>query len=101
LFEEQIAQIGHYGAVILAGRVRLECPGADLLEYVRNGGTLVVAGNTAQYNEWRERRRVNPCSRRGSKARANRLYSADRSRGRARVESGGGRSGTRTGSRAA
>ena len=31
-----------------------------LLECVRNGGTLVVAGNTAQYNEWRERRRVNP-----------------------------------------
>jgi hypothetical protein len=61
LFEEQIAQIGRYAAVILAGQ---ECVSnaqvQTLLEYARNGGTLVVAGNTAQYNEWRERRRVNP-----------------------------------------
>jgi hypothetical protein len=61
LFEEQIAQIGHYAAVILAGQ---ECVSnaqvQTLIEYVRNGGTLVVAGNTAQYNEWRERRHVNP-----------------------------------------
>ena len=61
LFEEQIAQIGHYAAVILAGQ---ECVSnvqvETLLQYVRHGGTLVVAGNTAQYNEWRERRRVNP-----------------------------------------
>jgi len=61
LFEEQLAQIGRYAAVILAGQECVSNAQAQtLLEYVRNGGTLVVAGNTAQYNEWRERRRVNP-----------------------------------------
>jgi hypothetical protein len=47
--------------VILAGQ---ECVGnaqaERLLQYVRKGGTLVLAGNTAQYNDWRERRRANP-----------------------------------------
>jgi hypothetical protein len=61
LFEEQIARIGHYAAVILAGQECVSNAQAQtLLEYVRNGGTLVVAGNTAQFNEWRERRRINP-----------------------------------------
>ena len=31
-----------------------------LLRYVRAGGALLFADNTADYNEWRERRRVNP-----------------------------------------
>ena len=61
IFEEQLDRIKRYSAVILAGQ---ECVGdaqaETLLKYVRNGGTLVVAGNTGQYNEWRERRRVNP-----------------------------------------
>lgn len=61
LFDEQLERLDRYAAVILAGQ---ECvSGAQarqLLEYVRNGGALIVAGNTAQYNEWRERRRVNP-----------------------------------------
>ncbi len=61
LFEEQLEHLDRYGAVILAGQ---ECVGdaqvETLLRYVRGGGTLVVAGNTGQYNEWRERRRVNP-----------------------------------------
>jgi hypothetical protein len=61
LFDEDIDRLNRYKEVILAGQ---ECVGtaqADLLlKYVRNGGTLVVAGNTAQYNEWRERRRKNP-----------------------------------------
>jgi hypothetical protein len=61
LFEEQLDRIGRYGAVILAGQECVSNAQAEtLLQYVRNGGTLVVAGNTAQYNEWRERRRVNP-----------------------------------------
>jgi hypothetical protein len=61
IFEEQLDRLGRYGAIILAGQ---ECVGnaqaETLLKYVRNGGTLLVAGNTGQYNEWRERRRVNP-----------------------------------------
>jgi Beta-galactosidase len=61
LFDEQLDHLEHYGAVVLAGQ---ECVGdaqvETLLRYVRHGGTLVLAGNTAQYNEWRERRRVNP-----------------------------------------
>jgi hypothetical protein len=61
LFEEQMDHLDRYGAVILAGQ---ECVGdaqvETLLRYVRGGGTLVLADNTAQYNEWRERRRVHP-----------------------------------------
>jgi len=61
LFDEDINQIDRYSEVILAGQ---ECVGnaqaERLLQYVRNGGTLVLTGNTAEYNEWRERRRTNP-----------------------------------------
>ncbi|MGD0654044.1 MAG: alpha-amylase family protein [Thermoguttaceae bacterium] len=61
LFEEQLDRIGRYGAVILAGQ---ECVSdtqiKTLLQYVRGGGALVLTGNTAQYNQWRERRRTNP-----------------------------------------
>jgi Beta-galactosidase len=61
LFDEQLDRIGRYGAVILAGQ---ECVSNDqaetLLNYVRGGGSLVLTGNTGQYNQWRERRRTNP-----------------------------------------
>jgi len=61
LFDEQLAQLNGYAAVILAGQECVsDAQAHQLLEYVRNGGTLIVAGNTAEYNEWRERRRVNP-----------------------------------------
>ena len=61
LFEEQLDRIPRYGAVILAGQESVSKAQADaLLAYVRNGGTLILTDNTAQYNEWRERRRVNP-----------------------------------------
>jgi hypothetical protein len=61
LFEEQLERIGRYAAVILAGQECISNTQAEvLLQYVRKGGTLVLAGNTGQYNEWRERRRVNP-----------------------------------------
>lgn len=61
LFEEQLDRIGRHGAVILAGQECVSNSQAQmLLKYVRAGGTLVVAGNTAEYNEWREKRRVNP-----------------------------------------
>ena len=57
LFEEQLDGIAKYSAVILAGQ---ECvsnaQAALLLQYVDNGGTLVVAGNTAHFDEWREER---------------------------------------------
>ncbi len=61
LFEEQLEGISRYMAMILAGQ---ECvsnaQAALLLAYVRNGGTLVVAGNTGEFNEWHERRIANP-----------------------------------------
>ncbi len=47
LFEEQLERIGRYGAVILAGQ---ECVSDSqikaLLQYARNGGTLVLTDNT-------------------------------------------------------
>jgi hypothetical protein len=61
LFDEDMDQLGRYQEIILPGQ---ECIGdaqvRQLLEFVRNGGTLVLTGNTAQYNQWRERRRTNP-----------------------------------------
>lgn len=61
LHEEQLNQISRYQAVVMAGQ---ECvsdkQAAELLAYVRKGGVLVLLGNVAQYNDWRERRRVNP-----------------------------------------
>jgi len=61
LFDEQLKQLNRYQAVILAGQESVsDVQVRQLLEYVRGGGTLVVAGNTGQYNERRERRRTNP-----------------------------------------
>jgi hypothetical protein len=61
LHEEQIDRIGRYGAVILAGQECLSIAHVNmLLDYVRQGGSLILTGNTARYNEWREERRVNP-----------------------------------------
>ncbi len=59
--DEHLDTIGRYGAVILAGQESLSKDTINrILQYVRAGGTLVFAGNTADYNEWRETRRVNP-----------------------------------------
>jgi predicted small secreted protein len=61
LFDEQFDRISHYSAVILAGQ---ECVSdvqvKALLDYAEKGGTLVIADNTAQFNQWREKRRNNP-----------------------------------------
>jgi hypothetical protein len=61
LFDEDMDQIGRYQEIILPGQ---ECVGdaqvRKLLEFVRNGGTLLLTGNTAQFNQWRERRHANP-----------------------------------------
>ena len=61
LFDEQLDRIGKYSAVILAGQ---ECVSdaqiQTLLDFVRKGGTLVLTGNTAKYNDWRQPRSANP-----------------------------------------
>ena len=61
LFDEQLKNLDRYGAVILAGQ---ECVANAqvqlLLDYVRRGGTLVITGNTGEFNEWREKRHKNP-----------------------------------------
>ena len=61
LFEEEMERIGRYAAVILAGQECLsDAQVVALLKYVRDGGTLLLAGNTGQYDEWRETRSRNP-----------------------------------------
>ncbi len=61
LFDEQLNHLERYGAVILAGQESVSDAQVEmLLEYARNGGTLVIAGNTGEYNQWRERRHKNP-----------------------------------------
>ena len=61
LSEDDIAAAGRYGAVILPGQESLAQDTVNrLLAYVRAGGTLVFTGNTAMYNERRERRASNP-----------------------------------------
>jgi hypothetical protein len=86
LFDEDLGRIDRYGAVILAGQ---ECVGdaqaEKLLQYARNGGTLVVAGNTGQYNQWRERRRVNPLLPARSEGKGRILYIPEITRADARL----------------
>ncbi|HUA62971.1 MAG TPA: beta-galactosidase [Verrucomicrobiae bacterium] len=60
LHEEQIGRIGNYQAVILAGQDALsDVQVQQLLDYVRSGGTLVLAGAAGDFNERRERRKRN------------------------------------------
>jgi hypothetical protein len=50
--------------VILAGQESLSLEIIDKLEaFVETGGALVFTGNTAAFNQWRERRRSNPLIR--------------------------------------
>ncbi len=57
----EIDKISRYGAVVLAGQECLSKKWVDrLTEYVRGGGSLIFTGNTADYNEFRETRAVNP-----------------------------------------
>jgi hypothetical protein len=61
LYEEQIDRIDRYGAVILAGQESVSKTQIErLLQYVRNGGSVILTDNTAEYNEWRERRPDHP-----------------------------------------
>lgn len=61
LFNEQFDRIGDYSAVVLPEQECVSSEQVDgLLKYVRDGGTLVLTGNTAKYNERREIWRKNP-----------------------------------------
>lgn len=61
LFDEQLDSIGNYGAVILPEQECVSQGHVDaLLQFVRDGGTLVLTGSTAKYNERREIWRRNP-----------------------------------------
>jgi hypothetical protein len=61
LYEEQFGKIDRYAAVILAGQECVSQAQADaLLRYVRQGGTLVLTDNTAEFNQWRKAWSVNP-----------------------------------------
>lgn len=61
LFDEQMDRVNRYAAIILAGQECVsDAQAGTLLKYVRAGGTLVLTGNTGEYNQWRERRWKNP-----------------------------------------
>ncbi len=61
LFNEQFDRIGNYRAVILSDQECIaQAQVGALLSYVHNGGTLILTGSTATYNQWRERWRKNP-----------------------------------------
>jgi hypothetical protein len=61
LFDEDATNLEKYQEIILPGQECIsDAQVKQLLDYVRQGGTLVLTGNTAQYNQWRERRRINP-----------------------------------------
>jgi hypothetical protein len=61
LFDEQMDRLGKYAAVILAGQECVSDAQAQLLlDFVSKGGVLVVTGNTAAYNESRQKRDANP-----------------------------------------
>jgi len=61
IFDEQVDTFDRYQAVILPGQESLSRDIIDrLAAYVKKGGTLVFTDNTADFNQWRERRRSNP-----------------------------------------
>jgi hypothetical protein len=61
VFDEQMDQIGRYKAVVLPGQESLSNAWVKkLTEFAQGGGTVVFTDNTADFNDWRERRRVNP-----------------------------------------
>jgi len=61
IFDEQRERIGRYQAVVLPGQESLSGAWVDkLTEYAKAGGTVVFTDNTADFNQWRERRKSNP-----------------------------------------
>jgi len=64
IFDEQMERIGRYQAVVLPGQESLSSAWvAKLTEYAKAGGTVVFTDNTADFNDWRERRKFNPLLR--------------------------------------
>jgi lysophospholipase L1-like esterase len=61
LHEEQTQNLARYKEVILAGQEAMSQEQVDkLLDYVRRGGVLLIAGSAGEMNERRERRKSNP-----------------------------------------
>lgn len=61
IYDQQINQISEYQAVILAGQESLSNNDIEKFKaYIRAGGTLIFTGNTADFNQYRLRRRSNP-----------------------------------------
>jgi hypothetical protein len=89
LFDEQLDHLERFAAVLLAGQECVSDAQAKLLlDYVRQGGTLILAGNTAQFNERRERRRVNPLLPARAEGKGRIVYIAEIQRGDARPARG-------------
>jgi hypothetical protein len=61
IYDQQIDQIDQYQAVILAGQESLSMADVDkFAAFVRAGGSLIFTGNTADFNQYRRRRSLNP-----------------------------------------
>ena len=61
IFDEQMDRISRYKAIVLPGQESLSDAWVKkLTEYANAGGTVVFTDNTADYNDWRERRHANP-----------------------------------------
>lgn len=57
IFDQNLADLSKYRAVILADQESLSDPALDQIRgYVRGGGGLVATGHTSLYNDWRRRR---------------------------------------------
>jgi hypothetical protein len=61
LFDEQLDHLSQYSAIILASQDCIsDAQARTLMDYVGAGGNLLMTGNTAQFNDWRERRSNSP-----------------------------------------
>jgi hypothetical protein len=61
IFDEQMKTISRYKAIVVPGQECLSREWVNVLtDYAQKGGTLVLSGNTAEYNEYRQRRSGNP-----------------------------------------
>jgi hypothetical protein len=91
LFDEQLKNLDRYGAVILAGQ---ECVSGTqvklLMDYVRHGGTLIITGNTGEFNEWREKRHTNPFLPARSEGSGHIVYIPEIQRGDVKSQKGAG-----------
>lgn len=57
LFDEQLSHLNKYKAVVLAGQECISDAQENLLlDYVTNGGVLLLTAKTGRYDQWREAR---------------------------------------------